>query len=134
MMQLWTPPECYDGSLSERYLAANDWTWFADSNAGRIMSDEEVKLGDHPYVFVAQDYHKKHCIFAWEKLVRAMRNEAPLIQELISYDHVMHCRMRTLAAGTESTFGVQALTGFTRCAMYDDWLNELPQNEHSSSD
>lgn len=137
MMQLWTPPECMDTALSERYLAASNWTWYANSDASRAYTDEEIRKGDHDVVYVAQSYHRHHCIFAWERLTRAMRNQAPLIEELISYDHVMHCRHKTLTLpeeGAESVRGVVAPTGFTRCASYDVWIKNLPLNKMSSID
>lgn len=137
MMQLWTPPECMDTPLSERFLKNGNWTWYADSGAKSSYSDEEIRKGNHDVVYVAQSYHRHHCIFAWERLVRAMRNQAPLIEELISYDHVMHCRHKTLtlpSEGAESVRGVVAPTGYTRCASYDVWINQLPFNKMSSTD
>lgn len=137
MMQLWTPPECMDSPLSERFLKNGNWTWYADSGAQSIYSDEEIRKGNHDVVYVAQSYHRHHCIFAWERLVRAMRNQAPLIEELISYDHVMHCRHKTLtlpSEGAESVRGVVAPTGYTKCASYDVWIKQLPFNKMSSTD
>ena len=126
-----------DSALSERYLAASNWTWYANSDASRAYTDEEIRKGDHDVVYVAQSYHRHHCIFAWERLTRAMRNQAPLIEELISYDHVMHCRHKTLTLpeeGAEEVRGVVAPTGFTRCASYDVWIKNLPSNKMSSID
>lgn len=137
MMQLWTPPECMDTPLSERYLEAGNWTWYANSDASRIFTDEEIAKGEHDVVYVAQSYHRHHCIFAWERLVRAIRNQSPLIMELISYDHVMHCRHKTLTLpeeGAEQVRGVIAPTGYTKCASYDVWINQLPFNKISSID
>src|SRR5947207_3024415 len=54
MMQDWMSAECYDSVLTEKYLANNNWTWWADSNAERAMSNEEVALGEHDVVYVAQ--------------------------------------------------------------------------------
>lgn len=137
MMQLWTPPECMDSPLSERFLEAGNWTWYADSSASRAYTDEEIRKGNHDVVYVAQSYHRHHCIFAWERLVRAMRNQGPLIEELISYDHVMHCRHKTLTLpeeGAQEVRGVVAPTGFTKCASYDVWIKNLPNNKISSSE
>lgn len=135
MMQLWTPPECMDSALSERFLEKGNWTWYADSNAEHVYSDEEVRKGNHDVVYVAQSYHRHHCIFAWERLTRAMRTQSPLIEELISYDHVMHCRHNTLVLpepGAKQVRGVVAPTGYTRCASYDVWIKNLPFNKMSS--
>jgi hypothetical protein len=136
MMQLWTPAACFDEILSNRFLEVGNWTWYADPGATRIYTLEEMRKGEHDAVYVAQDYHVTHCIYAWEKLVRAMRNQEPLITELISYDHVIHCRHKTLQRqdGGTSIRGVRAPTGWTECAPYDTWKNHLPANEHSSTD
>lgn len=132
MMQLWTPEACYDGNLSERFLAAGKWTWWADAGATRTLSDEEMKLGEHDRVYVSADYHKSHCIFAWEKLVRALRNQTPLIEQLISVDHAMHCQHKTLAAIDAK--GAIAPKGYTKCADYETWAQSLPPDAHSSTD
>jgi hypothetical protein len=136
MMQLWTPKDCFDGILSDRFLEVGNWTWYADPSAKKAFTLDEMRLGEHDAVYVAQDYHITHCIYAWEKLVRAMRNQEPLITELISYDHVIHCRHKTLqrADGGATIRGVRAPTGFTQCAPYDTWKYNLPPNEHSSTD
>jgi hypothetical protein len=136
MMQLWTPGACFDEVLSNRFLEVGNWTWYADPSATHIYSLEDMRKGEHDAVYVAQDYHITHCIYAWEKLVRAMRNQEPLITELISYDHVIHCRHKTLQRqdGGGSIRGVRAPTGWTECAPYDTWVNHLPANEHSSVD
>jgi len=136
MMQLWTPAACFDSVLSERFIEVGNWTWYADTSATKIYTLEEMRKGEHDAVYVAQDYHITHCIYAWEKLVRAMRNQEPLITELISYDHVIHCRHKTLqrADGGSSIRGVRAPTSYTQCAPYDVWKYHLPANEHSSTD
>lgn len=136
MMQLWTPKDCFDSVLSERFLEVGNWTWYADPGAEHVFTLEEMRKGEHDAVYVAQDYHITHCIYAWERLVRAMRTRAPLITELISYDHVIHCRHKTLqrADGGSSIRGVRAPTGYTQCAGYDTWKYNLPPNEHSSTD
>ena len=133
MMQLWMPPACYDSVLSERFLKEGNWTWWADPEAGRIMSDEEMREGKHTVAYMLQDYHKHHCVFAMEKLVRALRNQWPLIPELVSYDHIVHCRHKTLMR-TDPVRGVRAPTGFTSCAPYEVWKYQLPEDHVSSTD
>lgn len=132
MMQLWTPVECYDGNLSERFLAAGKWTWWADAGATTVISDEDMKKGEHDRVYVSADYHKSHCIFAWEKLVRALRNQWPLVEQLISVDHAMHCQHKTLAAIDAK--GAIAPKGYTKCADYETWTQGLPPDRMSSID
>jgi hypothetical protein len=133
MMQLWMPPACYDTVLTERFLLEGNWTWWADPEAQTVMSDEEMREGKHTVAFMLQDYHKHHCVFAMEKLVRALRNQSPLIPELVSYDHIVHCRHKTLMR-TDPVRGVRAPTGYTSCAPYDVWKNQLPEDHISSTD
>ena len=130
MMQLWTPRPCYDAPLTERFLAAGNWTWWADSTATTTMTDEVMALGEHSVVYTSPDYHKMHCVFAGEKLVRALRTQKPIIEQLISYDHAIHCRHKALAAADAK--GAIAPRGFTKCAMYEVWLDALPENRVSS--
>jgi len=137
MMQEWTPPACIDWALSEKFLAAGNWTWYADAAATQIYNATEIALGNHDVVYVEQSYHRHHCIFTWERLVRAMRTQRPLVEKLVDYDHVMHCRMNTLKTfeeGAEVVRGVVAPTAFTKCASYDVWLKNLPHNKMSSVD
>lgn len=135
MMQEWTPPECIDWTLAEKFLKNGNWTWYADPDAANTYSAVEIALGNHDVVYVDQSYHRHHCIFTWERLVRAMRTGRPLVEKLVDYDHVMHCRMNTLKTfeeGAKPVRGVVAPTAFTSCASYDVWLKHLPKNKHSS--
>ena len=133
MMQLWMPPACYDSVLSERFLLEGNWTWWATPDADTIMTDAEMREGKHTVAYMLQDYHKNHCVFAMEKLVRALRNQWPLIPELVSYDHIVHCRHKTLMR-TDPVRGVRAPTGFTSCAPYNVWITQLPEDHVSSTD
>lgn len=135
MMQEWTTPECIDWTLAEKFLKNGNWTWYADSGAVNTYDDVQVAKGDHSVVYVDQSYHRHHCIFTWERLVRAMRTQRPLVEKLVDYDHVMHCRMNTLKTfeeGAKPVRGVVAPTVFTKCASLDIWLQNLPENKHSS--
>ncbi|KAK5105604.1 hypothetical protein LTS08_001881 [Lithohypha guttulata] len=137
MMQEWTSPECIDWTLAEKFLAAGNWTWFANPSASEVYDDIEIAKGNHDVVYVDQSYHRHHCIFTWERLVRAMRTQRPLVEKLVDYDHVMHCRMNTLKTfeeGAQPVRGVVAPTVFTKCASLDVWLTHLPGNKHSSVD
>lgn len=135
MMQLWMPKPCYDEVLSERFLAKGNWTWWSDPENGVTMPDDVMRKGEHSVAFMLMDYHKMHCIFAMEKLVRALRNQWMIIPELVSYDHIVHCKMKTLARPDgDNVKGVRAPTGFTSCAPYEVWKNQLPEDHTSSLD
>lgn len=136
MMQDWVPEPCYDPVLTERYLASGNYTWYKDFE-GHVMSDEEMAKGEHREAWMTGDYHKAHCIFSWEKLIRALRNKEGISQELLSYDHVLHCRMQTLGmdmSKRDEGIAVRAPTNYARCAKYGTWKNDLVPDKHSSVD
>lgn len=133
MMQLWVPVECYDEALSERFLAEGNWPWFADIRAQHEISLEVMRLGEHQVAFSTDQYHRYHCIFTWEVMVRAMRARGYIVEEMMSYDHVVHCRHMTLPPPHNKTLiAVEAHSGYTRCATYDTWIHALPEDEISS--
>ncbi|KIW16561.1 hypothetical protein PV08_03749 [Exophiala spinifera] len=136
MMQDWVPEPCYDGLLTERYLARGNYTWYADIE-GTVMSDEEMRKGNHREAWMSGDYHKDHCIFSWEKLIRAMRNNKPISQELVSYDHVLHCHHQTLGEEgsmrkRDGAIGVRAPTNYAKCALYSTWKADFIPDKHPS--
>jgi hypothetical protein len=135
MMQDWVPEPCYDPALTERYLLVGNYTWYADPE-GHILSDEEMRKGEHGAAWMSADYHKAHCIFSWEKLIRALRNNEPISQELLSYDHVLHCRMQTLGGDMHKRdgIGVKAPTNYAKCAKYNIWQHDFIPDKHSSID
>jgi len=136
MMQDWVPEPCYDPVLTERYLAEGNYTWYKDG-VGTVMSDEEMRKGEHGDAWMTGNYHKAHCIFSWEKLIRALRNNKGISQELLSYDHVLHCEMQTLGGDMhkrrdEGGIGVRAPTNYAKCAKYNTWRNDFIPDKHSS--
>lgn len=135
MMQDWVPEPCYDGPLTEKYLKQGNYTWYGDGQGETTISDELMAKGEHGRAWMSTAYHKDHCVFSWLKIVRALRNKRPLSQELLSYDHVMHCSMGALK---ESSFdvglGVSAPTNYAKCALYETWILDLiPDTKDSTS-
>ncbi|KEF57288.1 uncharacterized protein A1O9_05205 [Exophiala aquamarina CBS 119918] len=136
MMQDWVPEPCYDPVLTERYLAEGNYTWYKDGD-GTVMSDEEMRKGEHGDAWMTGNYHKAHCIFSWEKLIRALRNNKGISQELLSYDHVLHCEMQTLGGEMhkkrdDGGIGVRAPTNYAKCALYKTWKTDFIPDKHSS--
>ncbi|KAH0837273.1 hypothetical protein AYO21_09980 [Fonsecaea monophora] len=136
MMQDWVPEPCYDPILTERYLAQGNWTWYADAEGKVILTDEEMRKGEHGSAWMSSSYHQAHCIFSWDKTVRALRNNRPISQELLSYDHVLHCSHQTLnGAEVDESIGVRAPTNYAKCALYDTWkYNWIPDRHSSTTD
>ncbi|RVX73827.1 hypothetical protein B0A52_02717 [Exophiala mesophila] len=138
MMQDWVPEPCYDSLLTEKYLAKGNYTWYSDME-GHTMTDEEMRKGEHGRAWMSANYHKDHCIFSWEKLVRALRNNRPISQELVSYDHVLHCHHQGVGDSgmmkrDSGSIGVAAPTNYAKCALYGTWKLDFLPDKHSSAD
>ncbi len=134
MMQDWVPEPCYDSVLTERYLAQGNWTWYADGAGETTISDEEMRKGEHGAAWMSTSYHKAHCVFSWLKIIRALRNNRGISQELLSYDHVLHCAHGALkAAEDDEDLGVRAPTNYAKCALYDTWKLDLIPDKHNAT-
>lgn len=135
MMQDWVPEPCYDAPLTEKYLAEGNWTWYGDGEGKTIISDEQMAKGEHGVAWMAVSYHKAHCVFSWMKIIRALRNKRGISQELLSYDHVMHCAHGALRQDSEDeSLGVQAPTNYAKCALYGTWAIDFIPDAHDSSE
>ena len=134
MMQDWVPEACYDSVLTERYLAEGNWTWYANGDGNVTISDEIMRQGEHGSAWMSTSYHKAHCVFSWIKIIRALRNNRGISQELLSYDHVLHCSHGALkAASDDEALGVAAPTNYAKCALYDTWIQDLIPDKHNST-
>ncbi|KAK5051617.1 hypothetical protein LTR84_003269 [Exophiala bonariae] len=134
MMQDWVPLPCYDEVLTEKYLAEGNWTWYMDGDGKTTLPLEDMRKGEHGSAWMATSYHKAHCVFSWLKIVRALRNDRGISQELLSYDHVLHCAHGALRENSEDQgLGVRAPTNYARCALYDTWQRDLIPDKHDST-
>lgn len=62
MMSSWLPRPCYDKELSEKYLAANNFTYWEHSKGTGQLSEEEVRRGEFDIIFTHATYHTQHCL------------------------------------------------------------------------
>ena len=135
MMQDWVPEPCYDAVLTERYLAEGNWTWYADGDGNTTISDEEMRKGEHGSAWMSTSYHKAHCVFSWLKIIRALRNKRGISQELLSYDHVLHCSHGALKQRSDDEgLGVRAPTNYAKCALYETWETDFIPDQHDSAE
>jgi hypothetical protein len=87
----WTPPACYDHSLSQQFLAEQGpWTFYLDHNATQPLVFEE--LSDYNIVWTEHSYHVVHCLYAWRRIHQAYLADTLLLPaELGSINHTTHC-------------------------------------------
>ena len=57
MMQEWTPPECIDYALSEKFLKDGNWTWYADASAQIVATADEVFAGADDFNAAFPEYN-----------------------------------------------------------------------------
>lgn len=125
MLQMWIPGACYDEEYSQAFLSKYHWTWYYDNKAEDEMSDEVMRLGEHEVAFMVDDYHRRHCAYSWEITARALRDQKPLLDELLSFKHVHHCNEYMLSPpwnSTKNPIAVETHSGYGRCAPYSTWL------------
>lgn len=102
-----------------------------------IVANEQllaVRKGEHRATYTPSDYHKRHCSYTWELTSRALQEQRPLLDELISFEHTHHCNGILLGPewnATEMDDGRPKPTevdpGYLRCAPYTIWLQDMPE-------
>ena len=108
MIWAWFPPACYDWELEERFLAEQDWRWYAtrDLAADSELPRDAILRGDIPEVFVTAQYHKMHCAYAFRKLFRAVLGVTLGDNYLLTTGHMHHCDGNMITDGWGTTAGV----------------------------
>ncbi|KAI1171159.1 hypothetical protein F4777DRAFT_594102 [Nemania sp. FL0916] len=134
MLQRWIPEDCYDEAHSELFLAKYPRKWYYDMDLKHEMDDATVMVrgGEHQMTFTPSDYHKRHCSYTWELTSRALQEQRPLLDELISFEHTHHCNGILLGPEwNETKFDghskpTEVDPGYLRCASYTVWLQDMP--------
>jgi hypothetical protein len=87
----WTPAQCYDHSLSQKFLEEQGpWIFYLDHNATQPLQFED--LSDYDIVWTEHSYHVVHCLYAWERIHRAYLADTLLLPgEMGSINHTTHC-------------------------------------------
>ena len=87
----WTPPACYDHTLSQSFLQENGpWTFYLDHNATQPLPFNE--LSNYDIVWTEHSYHVVHCLYAWERIHRAyLKDQLLLPREMGGINHTTHC-------------------------------------------
>ena len=108
MIWAWFPPACYDWELEEKFLAEQDWEWFAtrDLAPESRLPREAILRGDEPEVFVTARYHKMHCAYAFRKLFRSVLGVTLGDNYLLTSGHMHHCDGNMITDGWGTTAGV----------------------------
>ena len=115
MTNAWLPQECYNEALTESWLAANDhWKWYSDRNKTDEVPLETLRLGEYTTVWTSLDWHYKHCIFDWQKVLIALEQGGPYDLKSVEPGHATHCGERLLERGELDDL-TEVVIGFLPC-------------------
>ncbi|KAF2404530.1 hypothetical protein EJ06DRAFT_526608 [Trichodelitschia bisporula] len=89
----WTPPACYDQSVSAAVIEAQGpWVFYLDHNATQPIPDSLEALSSEVVVWTEHSYHVAHCLYAWERIHRAYLSVEKLLPaEVGNVNHTLHC-------------------------------------------
>lgn len=90
----WLHPNCYDAELEDDWnngpLSGGLEYWEHIGGIGQISKDL-ILAGEAEGMWVNMRQHRRHCVFVWEKYLRAAINQRPTDNWTSSYMHSMHC-------------------------------------------
>jgi hypothetical protein len=116
------PPACRDSELHDSFVQrySHDWEWMTMDY--EPISVAEVLQGNHAELRAKSDFHQLHCLYEWQRLIRAVAFHRPLDFKLGDAGHAHHCSRGLLQENTKdvSEGGVTSLrliVWFARCGM-----------------
>lgn len=86
----WTPPECYDEELNQKW-DSKPWGYSRDPEGTDLISSSEARQGDLEWAYVTLNQHMSHCILIWQKYQRAVMFNRPADNWTTSFAHTRHC-------------------------------------------
>ncbi|KAH8750909.1 hypothetical protein BGZ57DRAFT_967252 [Hyaloscypha finlandica] len=87
----WYPLECWDDELYNDFLERHETALRWETVDGTPVDVEEVKRGEHEFLISTWEFHLIHCLWAWEKMERAVLMKMPLDEWSLKYSHTQHC-------------------------------------------
>lgn len=91
MSSTWDWPECHDHELLQEMVAEQNLTWYLDKKHTQAISQDIAYSGNFTRLYPLMDFHISHCVYMWRKMHKAVLLQAPLDEELWSYEHTLHC-------------------------------------------
>ncbi|OIW34365.1 hypothetical protein CONLIGDRAFT_709712 [Coniochaeta ligniaria NRRL 30616] len=95
MASRWYSTECFDQEVLDDMLAEPqvnwNFTWYADHEHTIVVPPEKVFRGEFDKVYPNNLFHIKHCLHLWRKLHHAVLTSRPVDEDILDYDHTIHC-------------------------------------------
>ena len=90
------PPDCWDAELHDQFVQQYRHSWNWTRLDGEPISVDEVLKGDHESLISTWEFHSHHCIYEWQRLVRAVALNKRLDSKDANFGHATHCGMELL--------------------------------------
>ncbi|EFY91887.1 hypothetical protein MAC_02172 [Metarhizium acridum CQMa 102] len=87
----WLSPLCFDQELTREFEAFQSWKWYNDPAGLHQVHKDEVIKGEHPSLFVSNEYHHTHCVFMRKKLHRAVALGQRIDGYIGNHNDTAHC-------------------------------------------
>ncbi|OJJ42286.1 hypothetical protein ASPZODRAFT_137372 [Penicilliopsis zonata CBS 506.65] len=98
MASRWYSDECFDAEVLEEMLLEPqvNFTWYMDEQHTQEVPWELALSGEFEVLYPLYDFHKIHCLYLWRRLHHAVLNNRPLDDDLLEYEHTVHCTRNLL--------------------------------------
>jgi hypothetical protein len=110
---LWEPPGCIDDDLLQEVLSEAPLQWFRDAEHELPVSQDEVSRGEWARLYPDFNHHIVHCVYTWRMLHRAVLRGIGVPDDLLDYNHTVHCSKLILKDAWPSVSGTEP--GFAVC-------------------
>lgn len=114
----WEPPRCYDFNLTAEFLSKQQWKWYRDANASRLLSFETIQTGDYGSIYVSWEYHRQRCAFTWMKMHRAILYGFALDGVSADEGHLAECESVMREDRDLEMTSIPLVVQYPSCAQY----------------
>lgn len=102
----WVHPRCWDQDLLDEYAPPNRWIFGWDKDHQEPITQAQASTGNVNTLWVRNDYHAVHCVYAFHKMAKAVAQGRPVNKRAHQLAHAHHCSMslhRITAANLNET-------------------------------
>jgi hypothetical protein len=112
MLYAWVPNNCFPVNANGWKYEFRNFKFFEDLAHMHPLNNEEVLAGTIDPVYTANDYHRAHCLYAWQLLIDTTETRRHFADTVtLSQGHLGHC-LEFMIQGNQSmnaVFGIDYL-------------------------
>jgi hypothetical protein len=129
------PAACWDPELHSEFVKkySKDWSWMTMDY--EPISVTEVLQGNHIELRAKSEFHQLHCLYEWQRLIRALAYRRPLDFKLGDFHHAHHCSRGLLQENTKDVAdggptSLRLIVWFARCGMTAEEMEQRSSFMH----